>query len=395
MAAFFISSLFMHLPSYLRSAEQIIGLYDGAVPFAAWLKAYFKQHKKFGSRDRKMIADLCFCFYRLGGAFAAKTVEEQLLTGQALCHSQSAFVDELMPEWKDVSALPVAQKFALLQHKPSRSIFPFLDEVSREIDTAVFNLSHLIQPDLFLRIRPGKSDIVCSRLQEAAVPFSMEEAVCVRLPNNTKIDEVIALDSEAVVQDKSSQRVLEALLPATGNRQPASFFAWEPCAASGGKSILLHDLFPQGRLTVSDIRQSILHNLRSRFKRAGISSYQSFVADVSSPKFSLNKTFDLIICDAPCSGSGTWGRTPEHLRLFQKEKIEYYASLQKAIAVNASRCVKKDGAFLYITCSVFAKENEEVVEHITQQTTLRLGQQQYIKGYGEKADTLFVALFTL
>ena len=107
------------------------------------------------------------------------------------------------------------------------------------------------------------------------------------------------------------------------------------------------------------------------------------------------ESFDLIICDAPCSGSGTWGRTPEQLSRFQKEKIEDYATLQKAIAVNASKCLKEEGLFFYITCSVFRRENEDVVEHIRQEAKLRLIEQRYVKGYEEKADTLFTALFRL
>jgi 16S rRNA (cytosine967-C5)-methyltransferase len=174
-----------------------------------------------------------------------------------------------------------------------------------------------------------------------------------------------------------------------------AFTAWDCCAASGGKSILLHDHFPKAKLSVSDVRESILHNLRSRFRRAGISSYQAFVADLSSGQFQLHKEVDVVICDAPCSGSGTWGRTPEQLVFFQRGKIDYYANLQKSLAVNASRGLKQDGAFLYITCSVFHKENEDVVAHIQQHTTMKLLTQQYFKGYTEKADTLFAALFTL
>lgn len=384
----------MHLSSYLRSASEILGLYDGAMPFAAWLKNFFKQHKKFGSKDRKAVADLCFCYYRLGHAFAQEATEEQLLIGQFLCRSQSPFVDELKQEWSGASTLSVEEKLALLHDKIAGSFFPFLNEASDEMDREAFNVSHLVQPDLFLRIRPGRREAVLHKLQVSGINFSIEDD-CVRLPVTTKLDEVIALDEEAVVQDKSSQQVLKPLQSEVSSNKSAIVSTWDCCAASGGKSILLHDAFPQVSLTVSDVRESILHNLGARFKRAGISDYQSFVADVSSSGFSLNKKFDLIICDAPCSGSGTWGRTPEQLRFFQKEKIEHYASLQKAIAVAASNCLKTEGLFLYITCSVFKKENEDVVRHIEQQTGLRLTEQRYFKGYEEKADTLFAALFRL
>ena len=74
--------------------------------------------------------------------------------------------------------------------------------------------------------------------------------------------------------------------------------------------------------------------------------------------------------------------------------IDYYSNLQKKIVSNASKTVKASGSFLYITCSVFRKENEEVVEFIKNNLRLQLHTAQYLKGYDKKADTLFVALFT-
>ena len=380
--------------SHLRSASAIIQFYDGSIPFASWLKTYFKQHKKFGSTDRKIIADLCFCFFRLGKAFENEPVEEQILIGQFLSRHASRIVDELKPEWQSVLPLPVEEKLSFLHANAGADFFPFLDEVGKEIDLRPFNLSHLVQPDLFLRIRPGRREDVLQKLLGATFSHS-EENNCLRLPINIKIENFFRLDDEVVVQDKSSQRVLDLLQQQTPNPERQTFSAWDCCAASGGKSILLHDHFPKAQITVSDVRESILQNLKNRFKRAGIHAYQSFVADVSSAKFNLNKKFDVIICDAPCSGSGTWGRTPENLRFFSNEKIAHYTALQKSIATNASKCLKDGGMFLYITCSVFAKENEEVVNSLTQVTKLRLVAQQYFKGYTEKADTLFAALFTL
>jgi len=382
----------MRLLSYLQSAAVILQSYDGSIPFSSWLKSYFREHKKFGSKDRKMIADLCFCFYRLGGLLANETIEKRLLVGQFLCHSQSPFLEEFQQDWLTSTDAPIERKVKAIDGADLSSIFPFTQALSKEIDGDSFAASHLTQPDLFLRLRPGQEKNVMQKLAAASLPFSIENA-CIRLPNNSKVDEVIELDKEAVVQDKSSQKVLDNLQHQTQSIKLQTF--WDCCAASGGKTILLHDLFPKAQITVSDIRESILHNLRNRLKRAGIRNFQSFVADISSPSFSSTKQYDVILCDAPCSGSGTWGRTPEQLYFFKKEKIDHYADLQKRIAVNAGKYVKKGGYFVYITCSVFAKENEEVVTHLLQNTSLQLVEQQYMKGYTEKADTLFSALFQL
>ncbi|HET7896981.1 MAG TPA: methyltransferase domain-containing protein, partial [Flavisolibacter sp.] len=392
--AFFLFSRYlpMHLRSYLLSAQEILSLYKGDVPFTAWLKNYFRLNKKYGSKDRKLIADLCFCYFRLGHAFQQLPDEERLLTGQFLCHEESPFLQQFKPDWMKWANLSVEEKIKVLDEAQLRFIFPFETTISHEIEKELFALSFLQQPDLFLRIRPGNEKQVLRKLQQAGLSF-VQEGFCLRLPNATKIEELLRIDEEVVVQDLSSQQVLTDLLSYLTNVH-RSLTVWDCCAASGGKTILLHDQFSKARLTVSDIRESILVNLNNRFKRAGIQHYQSFVVDVSKPQFSLSQSFDLIICDAPCSGSGTWARTPEHLHFFPQEKIEQYASLQKRIASNASKSLKPGGYFLYITCSVFQKENEEVVNYLQQQAGLQPLSQRYFKGYDQKADTLFAALFT-
>lgn len=379
----------MRLHSYLQSAESILVEYNRTVPFATWLKEYFRKHKKFGSRDRKTISDLCFCFFRIGNLFADADMQTRLLIAQYLCHASSNYIIELKPEW--AIDLPLHERLKTIGADDHLSIFPLHSELTIQIDQERFVVSHLEQPDLFLRVRPEKIETVSKKLKAVNLSFEVE-GTCIRLPNTSKVDEVIQLDEDAVVQDFSSQQVLHPLIE---HWQKEKFTSWDCCAASGGKTILLHDHFPKAQLTVSDIRESILHNLRNRFKRAGIFHYQSFVADVSSGQLPFNRMYDVIICDAPCSGSGTWGRTPEQLVYFTKEKINHYANLQKSIAINASKQLQKGGMLLYITCSVFKKENEEVVEAIRQSTELELIGLQYFEGYSKKADTLFAALFRL
>lgn len=377
--------------AHVRSAAEILKQYGGEVPFAAWLKAYFREHKKFGSKDRRQVADLCFCYFRLGGALPHFSMEDRILAGQFFCHPESNLVAQAKPEWLPMEHALLGEKLNFLSDEASLQIFPFFEKISHEIDKQAFALSFLQQPDVFLRLRPQKEKAVVETLQRKGVPFQQEGA-CLRLPSGTKADAVLRIDEDVVVQDISSQQVLSPLQAAHTKTQ---FSAWDCCAASGGKTILLHDAYPKATLAVSDIRESIIFNLRNRLKRAGITNYRSFVADISSPQFSMSQKFDVIICDAPCSGSGTWGRTPEQLVYFKKEKIAHYAGLQKAIAQNASRNLKKGGHFLYITCSVFRDENEEVVEHLQQTTGMHLLSQQYFKGYDKKGDTLFAALFTI
>jgi len=147
-------------------------------------------------------------------------------------------------------------------------------------------------------------------------------------------------------------------------------------------------------LTVSDIRSSVLSNLKERFVKAGIKNYEPFVTDLTQPNLKLrSKNFELIICDAPCTGSGTWGRTPEQLYFFDEKKIKQYALLQKKIVSNIIPSLKIEGYLLYITCSVFKKENEEVAEFIKSNSGLELMKMELLRGYEQKADTMFAALF--
>ena len=221
----------------------------------------------------------------------------------------------------------------------------------------------------------------------------MISETCLALPNASKIDEVIELDKEAFIQDYNSQNTGELIKSEILNLR-SEIFLWDCCAGSGGKSIMIHDIDPTIDLTVSDVRETILANLKKRFERAGIRKYKSFVADIQDKNFKPQTTnFKLIIADVPCSGSGTWSRTPEQLYFFNENEIEKYSSLQKKIVSNVIPQLQSGGSFIYITCSVFKKENEEVVDFIEQNFHLQLKQGEVLKGYDMKADSMFVAVF--
>ena len=121
--------------------------------------------------------------------------------------------------------------------------------------------------------------------------------------------------------------------------------------------------------------------------------YKTFAADLlQGIPADSEENFDIIICDVPCTGSGTWSRTPEQLAFFKLPSIDDYASRQQVIAGNAISLLKKGGLFFYITCSVFKKENETNVAFLQKKHGVELLQQQYLKGYEMQADTLFVAV---
>ena len=314
--------------------------------------------------------------------------EERILTGLWLCAEQpNEILAELKPEWNASTKESLIQKLKILGNEFSiKEVFPWTDQLSECIEHKDFLISHIRQPDLFLRLRPGFEQLVKRKLSAAGISFSTPISNCLALPNSTKLDEIIELDKEAVIQDLNSQRIAEFL---------PDFFSnvWDCCAASGGKSILAFDLNPSINLTVSDLRESILANLKRRFKKAGIQNYRSLQSDLTITDFRHpSSDFDLLICDAPCTGSGTWSRTPEQLFYFEVSKIEYYQQLQRSILQNVISNIKMGGHLLYCTCSVFRKENEENKDWLSNEFGLTIVRSEILKGYYKRADSLFATL---
>jgi 16S rRNA (cytosine967-C5)-methyltransferase len=324
-----------------------------------------------------------------------------------LCSEQSnEILSALRPQWNEKCDLPLSRKLLIINLPAGRAgyslliteVFPWQDELSEGVDHRKFCESFFVQPDLFLRLRPGKEKMVIEKLQQAGIDFKMITENCLALPNASKIDRVIELDKEAVIQDHSSQATGEFIRSEIRSCK-SEISLWDCCAGSGGKSIMIYDIDPKIELTVSDKRESILANLKKRFNNAGIRNYKSVIADLSQNNSDIKDRIpiaigtEIIIADVPCTGSGTWSRTPEQLYFFDESEIGRYATLQKKIVSNTISHLKPGGSFIYITCSVFKKENEEVAMFIKENFQLKLKQMEVLKGYDKKADSMFVAVF--
>lgn len=379
--------------NYIRTTESIIHSYNGAEPFHLFLKKYFSSNKKHGSRDRKEIAALCYNYFRVCvGVSNEINFTEKTLTATFLCNNVPLKILELFkPELNNSISFPLEKKIALVKKEfDFNKLFPFLHELSDQIDSRLFENSFFIQPKLFIRIRAQFRNMVFEKLNAKKILFEKINDDCLAFANSEKIDRVLDIDREAVIQDYNSQRTLELLTPVI-DKTAEKISVWDCCAGSGGKSILAMDTFKNIQLTVSDRRKQILINLQKRFKNAGIKKYHLFPADLEQSPASL-ELFNIIIADVPCSGSGTWARTPEQLTFFGKNKIEEYATLQQNIIKNILPNLLAGGYILYITCSVFKKENEENVDRFQKQYHLAIKGMDYLKGYEMQADTMFVAL---
>lgn len=384
-----------HHYSHLQSSIAILQLYKPGEPFVHFIKKHFSLHKKFGSKDRKKISALCYYYFRTHQLLKHLPTSEAIVTAYFLCENvQSDFLAEQAPLLNEKIASTAAEKLNFLGLDAAH-LFPWNSLLGTSVDEKAFALSFLHQPLLFLRIRPGKYSKVVALLQDAGIPFQEISTTSLALENGKSIPETLKANRDYVIQDLSSQKVLDIALenswlhPSNKNCK-----VWDCCAASGGKSLLMYDLLNKNiQLTVSDIRKNILHNLQQRLQDAGIPLYKTFVADLEeSASAEVESVFDVVICDAPCTGSGTWSRTPEQLAFFDENSIAIYSEKQRSIATNAAVALKSGGLFFYITCSVFEKENEIVVQELAARTNMTIVNSSYIKGYQHSADSMFVAI---
>ncbi|MCC8408760.1 RsmB/NOP family class I SAM-dependent RNA methyltransferase [Mucilaginibacter sp. UR6-1] len=380
----------------LKTFMRILDEYPADVPLGKFLPGFYRQNKQMGSTDRKVAGRLVYNYFRLGRALPALPPEERLMVAELLCNTQTnSFLQHFKPDWAACVGFTINEKIALIKtNYPDfkvDDVFPWIGELSAEVDKDKFLRSFFIQPDLYIRVLRGYEPQVKAELTNAGIIFKDEGNSCFCLPNGTRLENIFPRQQHMFeVQDHSSQQTAKYFKPERWDKW------WDACAASGGKSLLLHSLQPDVKLVVSDVRESILANLDERFQQAGLLKYQKKVLDLTqNPDQEMHDyEFDGIILDAPCSGSGTWGRTPEMISQFNPQRIAFFQRLQQSIARNVVKYLKPGKPLIYITCSAFKAENEEAVSFLTTELGLKLESQQILKGYERKADTMFVARLT-
>jgi 16S rRNA (cytosine967-C5)-methyltransferase len=376
----------------IKTFQRILGEFPADTPLSKFLPGFYRQNKQMGSTDRRVAGRLIYNYFRLGRALPNLPSEERLMVAEFLCNTQSnSFLQHFKPDWAACVGFSIDEKINLVKATypdfKLEDVFPWVPQLSAGIDKDAFLKSFFIQPDLFIRVTKGFETQVKAELTKASVTFKDEGNGCLSLPNGTRLETIFAKQHWFEVQDLSSQQTANYFKPEKWDSW------WDACAASGGKSLLLHSLEPDIKLVVSDIRESILSNLDERFQQAGLRKYQKKVMDLTENNEQLlyNYEFDGIILDAPCSGSGTWGRTPEMISQFEIHKTDFFKRLQQAIVRNVAKHLKPGKPLIYITCSAFKAENEDAVTFITKELGLKLEEMKVLTGYENKADTMFVA----
>jgi 16S rRNA (cytosine967-C5)-methyltransferase len=376
----------------LKTFQRILDEYPAETPLSKFLPGFYRQNKQMGSTDRRIAGRLLYNYFRLGRALPGVPPEERLFVAEFLCNTQlNSFIQHFKPDWAGCMGFGTDEKIGIIKTVfPAfklEDVFPWTQQLSSGINKDAFLKSFFVQPDLFIRVNKGYEQQVKIVLTAAEVVFKDEGNNCISLPNGTRLEALFPNQHWFEVQDFSSQQTAQFFKPAKWDAW------WDACAASGGKSLLLHSKEPTVKLVVSDIRESILANLDERFQHAGITKYQKKLLDLTQNNDLIlhDYEFDGIILDAPCSGSGTWGRTPEMISQFETYNIEFFQKLQQSIVRNVTKYLKPGKPLVYITCSAFKAENEDIVNFMVTELGLKLEEQTTLKGYENKADTMFVA----
>jgi len=170
------------------------------------------------------------------------------------------------------------------------------------------------------------------------------------------LSELVA-SGEAYIQDEASQMVAEMLAAKAGEQ------VLDLCAAPGSKTSQIADGMNGGGIVIaSDIHAHRLQAVRDTAKLHNLANIQCLVLNGLKSLPLKENSFDRVLVDAPCSGTGTLRHNPEIRWRISADDIDDLSSRQKQLLLNAARVVRPGGRLLYSTCSVEPEENESVVQ---------------------------------
>lgn len=135
----------------------------------------------------------------------------------------------------------------------------------------------------------------------------------------------------------------------------------DACAAPGGKSfaaaVQMHD---QGCMISCDIHENKWKRIRAGAERLGLTCISTRTMDARRPDADLIGAMDVVLADVPCSGLGVIRKKPE-IRFKDPAELARLPAIQRDILTGLAPCVKPGGVLVYSTCTVLARENEDVV----------------------------------
>lgn len=161
------------------------------------------------------------------------------------------------------------------------------------------------------------------------------------------------------IQDEGSQLVA-LLVDARPGDRVADF-----CAGAGGKTLAIAaQMHNKGYVAACDVSEGRLKRCAERVRKAGLGNVQTILLASETDRWVKRRkgTFDRVLVDAPCSGTGTWRHNPDaRWRTHKEGGLDQLAALQSRILASAARLVKPGGRLVYATCSLLTQENEAQV----------------------------------
>ncbi len=355
-----------HTEEVLREILRFTGPADDT------LSRYFRDHPKFGSRERGVIAEAIYgllrnksiytSFAESGNGPIMRSMTFLGLADAVGVESLGGLSDEETEWLTHVGEIDRSLMPALMRSNLPQWLFDKL--VARDGEAAALKLADAMNQlaPLDLRVNSIKAnrEEVMTTLAEAPIlceptPYA---PLGLRVIKKPALQNLPLFKSGAIeVQDEGSQ-LLAQIVGAKRGEMVVDF-----CAGAGGKTLALGATMRNtGRLYAFDVSDKRLAKLKPRMARSGLSNiHPVLIAHENDGKVKrLAGKIDRVLVDAPCSGLGTLRRNPDVKWRQTPEAIVEMNVKQIAILSSAARLVKSGGRLVYGTCSLLDEENEEI-----------------------------------
>jgi 16S rRNA (cytosine967-C5)-methyltransferase len=216
-------------------------------------------------------------------------------------------------------------------------------------------VSHVLQSRapvmLRVNLRKGTVEAACAALAADGITARPDKVATTALLVQEGARQVARsaayLSGLVELQDGASQALVDELyLPDHGK-------ILDFCAGGGGKTLAMAAR-STARFHAHDVQPARMQDIPQRAARAGVQ-----VVQLAGPDLAAAGPFDLVLCDAPCSGSGAWRRAPEGKWTLTPARLAELTGLQDRILAQAAALVAPGGVLAFATCSVLRAENED------------------------------------
>jgi 16S rRNA (cytosine967-C5)-methyltransferase len=329
--------------------EVIASVRDDGPPADTIVTRYFKHRRYAGSKDRRAARELVFRAIRR----TAERPESGRAAVLGLTEDEPALL-ELFGEPRGPEPQREVEKAAPASIIPDWLRGELSELVGKDEWPALLERAPL---DLRVNLAEASRDELLKQFPEAtATPISPWG---IRMPADSRVDDHPAFQSGLIeVQDEGSQLIALACDASDGER------LLDLCAGAGGKSLALAAAAPRASILASDSNRARLSKLGPRAERAGATIETRLL---NPPKelaeladWSANA--DLVLVDAPCSGSGTWRRNPEGRWRLTPERLDRLVAVQERLLDMAAELAKPGGRIVYAVCSLLSREGAGQIE---------------------------------